>query len=272
MATKKKEETTELATVNEASVPAAFDYGSDIGAGYENQTSADQMVPFIEVLQGLSPACQGEDAKGRPGMLRNTATNDLYSGRTGVLFVPATTDHVWVEWRPRDAGGGLVGRHACDSDEVKAALARPRNEKGKVINAAGNEMVETFYLYGVLCEEDGTPTSPAVLSCYSTKIKPYRQLMTRLRTFQIPVQGRKVCPPLFANLLRLTTREEKRTAGASYNLVFEAANDNNLAASLLRPDDARFEAAKALRESVLAGTAKASTESSKTADEDDTPF
>lgn len=33
----------------------AHDYGVDAGAGFENQTSEDYAIPFIGVLQALSP-------------------------------------------------------------------------------------------------------------------------------------------------------------------------------------------------------------------------
>lgn len=252
-------------------VGAALDYGDDFGGGFKGQTSDDQMIPFIEVLQGLSPKCLEEDSDARPGMLRDTATDEIYSGKTGILFVPACTQHVVCEWRPRDAGGGLVGRHEPHGQAHRAAEALSRNANGKVVNAEGNEMQETFYVYGIVCDDEATPIGAAVIGCASTKIKPYRGWMTRLNKFMVQTpNGGKAKPPLFAHLTRVTTIGEKRAKGDSYNLVFSAATENDLMKSLLPRNHPAFIAAKELCASVEAG--KATADKGGDTKNEDTPF
>ena len=86
---------------------AAFDYGSHAAEGFENQTQEDLKIPFLSVLQSNSPQCDDENfPDARPGMIFNSVTEELADGKEGVVFVPATTDHVYTEWVPIDDGGG----------------------------------------------------------------------------------------------------------------------------------------------------------------------
>lgn len=269
---KKKEEAKEVAVIEEAGAVGALDYGDDAGSGFENQTSADVLIPFLNVLQALSPACQGEDSTARPGMIQDSATGETYSGKRGLLFVPAMTQHLFNEWTPRDAGGGLVGTFLPGDEAVERAMKHSKTRIGKIKSENGTEFVETFNIYGVVADEDRSPVGMAVISCSSTKIKPYRQLMTRLQKFTVLSGGRKILPPLFAHLLRLKTTEEKRPAGVSYNWVFEGAVDNDLAKGLLSPNDPCFLQAKKCKELVLEGKVRTEGGGSSEDGEDNAPF
>jgi hypothetical protein len=48
----KKEVVAEDPTKN---VPAVLDFGDDAELGYENQNNEDVSIPFLNILQGLSP-------------------------------------------------------------------------------------------------------------------------------------------------------------------------------------------------------------------------
>lgn len=242
---------------------AAVNYGEDASAGFENQTRADIAIPFINVLQALSPEIEKID-RAKAGMLYNTVTEELISPDAGLTFVPATTDHCYVEWVPRDEGGGYKGQHVPSSELVKEALAKGSfgeisteyNEKGE---PAGNDLVETFYVYGVLCDGD-TPIGMAVLAFSSTKIKVYKKFNTRLRTYMHPTpDGGKANPPLFAHVERLSSFKDKNNKGEFYNFAISPANGTT-ANSLLATDDARYQAAKDCRDMVESGLARAAFE------------
>lgn len=244
-----------------------FDYGEDAGAGFENQTAADMSIPFLGVLQALSPqVADGGIAGAKAGMFFNTVSEELYSGKDGVLLCCATTQHKFVEYVPRLQGGGFKGVHELDSDVVTRAKAQPGVVFGKLKTPDGNDLVETFYIYGLLLDADESPISPIVISFSSTKIKAYKALMGKLRTFQIKVGDKKVSPPLFAHIVRLTTFPDKSAKGPFYNIKFapafaDPAGDPeipSMVASLLKATSPAIAAAVALRESVNGGTAKVS--------------
>lgn len=240
----------------------AYDYGQDRGAGYEGTTQADFMIPFIALLQANSPQCAEGDPKAmasaRPGMLLNTATQELISGKDGIVIVPVLRQHVFVEWVPRQdggGGGGFVAVHEEDSEVVRKARGSEGARVGKVRLPNGNELVETYYVYALVMEGD-EPQDGIVLSFTSTKIKKYRQFMTLLRK-------EKSRPPLYANRLRLTTVSEQNAKGRFFNFSLAPLN-GTVAASLIRPDSPIIAAARDLAESISSGRVKADHESQAT--------
>lgn len=254
MANAKKTGTTDLA-VKKTQDLSNVDYGDDADSGYENQTNSDIALPFIAILQALSPQCTSDTDRLAPGQLFNTVTEDTIDGKTGFLFVPSVTTHTYVEWIPRTSGGGFVGVHAVDSSVVRDAQDK---SKGMLRLKNGlNDLVETFSLYGIICDED-SPLSFAVLSFVSTKIKVYKGWNTKTKMFlQVRPDGLKVHPPLFANLVRVTTVKDKNNKGEFFNFKLSPAVESMVSKSLIPPSDPRYIEAKTLCGMVLSGVAKA---------------
>lgn len=242
---------------------ALMDFGDDIGAGFENQTSADFSIPFLGVLQAMSPQVRDPDDGGiegaRAGMILNTATEEVFGGKEGMEFVPALTEHVFVEWVPREKGGGIVARHTADSPVVAKAKAQ-RGSFGKLQTEQGNDLVETFYMYGVTAF-DGEPKEMAVIAFTSTKIKSYRAFNNKVGAFQIKrPDGTKFKPPLFSHVVQLTTVKEKNAKGEFYNIKLSPAK-GEVKSSLIGRDDPRYQAAKEFKELIESGKATAAYES-----------
>lgn len=236
-----------------SNLPVVHDYGDYAGAGFEQQDRSDYSIPFLAVLQGLSPELETlENAK--PGHILNKVTQDVFAGKEGLAFVPCYTQHVYVEWVPRDAGGGIVGVHELDSPVV--AQARANAKVGKFMLENGNELIETFYVYGIVVGEDES-TSHAVIAFTSTKIKKYKAWMTKARTIQMRLpDGRKINPPLFAHRYRLKTVKEKNAKGEFYN--WDVTFDGDKAEECrLAPNDTVFQEAAQCMELVKSGAAKA---------------
>lgn len=231
-------------------LPAVVDFGDDAGAGINDATHEELSIPLLVVLQALSPQVSGDAAVdgAKPGMLYNTVTGDLYDGEEGVKFVPAARQHVFVEWVPREAGGGFVAVHDPQSDVVRAAKAA--SEKFGVYKTPdGNDLVETFYLYGILLDEGGAPVEMVVVPFTSTKIKRYKAAVSRMRYQMVSAPSGKVNPPLWANVLRICTTHEKNTKGSFFNVRLNKVG-------LIGPDQPAYQAAKDLAESIKQGMAK----------------
>lgn len=246
MAEQKKGSKSEVAERPESAVA---DYGVPENAGFENVGVDDIVLPRLNVLQALSPQVNAKPDEGglegaKAGMLHNSVTDELYDGDKGVVFVPAYTTHLFIEKVPRKRGGGFVGRHELDSEVVaKAKANKPANTKFGQYSTdyaknddgtfKGNELVETFELYGVLFREEGP--LPAVLTITSTKIKVYRNWMMSVKAFR-PKQN----IPLFAHRVLITTVGQKHAEGSSYNIRMQPAlkdedGKRTLTASLLVP-------------------------------------
>jgi hypothetical protein len=272
---KKEEKGTAVAAAPQGSkaVGPVIDYGQDAGRGYEGQTQADVTIPFLAVLQTNSPQITArEDCK--PGMLINTVTEEVVDGlKTGLILVPALTEHCYVEWKPRDKGGGFVAKHLPESPVVVKAKTESR-EFGKYKTPAGNDLAETFYIYAVLLEKDNTkdPGMPIVIGFTSTKIGVYKKWNTKIKMFTIQLpDGRKQCPPLFAHQVRVTTyKETGNPKGEFFNFVLAPAVNNNLKDSLIPPGDPRLEAAKELKRMVEGNLVKVAHDSAQKTEGEET--
>ncbi|ALF51536.1 hypothetical protein PAE1_36 [Pseudomonas phage PAE1] len=252
--------TTDVAVKEQNTAMAEYGaYADYAGAGFENQTSDDYSIPFLQILQALSPQLQENDSL-RQGMILNTVTGEVWDGKKGIAFVPATTQHVYVEWKPRDAGGGFVGIHEVNSDLVNHAKAASA-EYGKYSTPDGNELIETFYVYGIALDDDGN-ASEAVLAFSSTKIKKYKGWMTKAKTIQIPLpDGRRIPAPLFAHRYRLKTVSEKNNKGQFFNWDAIAFDGENAQQARLLPDDPLFQSAVNIKSMIEQGKARAAYES-----------
>lgn len=179
-------------------------YEEYAGQGLDDVTSEDKGLPFFKVLQPLSPEVE-EIAGAQAGMIINTATKELH---TSIRFVPVCREHVYVEWVPRDNGGGIVGTHQLVDPIVIEARKETRVGKHELKN--GNELIETFYLYGMVLDAEDNPT-PAVISFTSTMIAAYKQLTTRSDSLMFRTKdGRKLKFPWFAHVWKLGTEKKKK--------------------------------------------------------------
>lgn len=291
MATKKAvvEEETLPAVATPAGALVVADYADDAGRGFEGESASDFSIPFIDLLQALSPQVNADDSYLRPGMFYNKTTQKAFSGKTGFDFVVGAVQHVVVEWVPREQGGGLVETHPHNYDKFLRAKTITGRNFGKFStaydkerNPIGNDLVETYYLYGVVCE-DGEPCGMAVMALKSTNIGPFRKYNTRINEFKLRGPDGKILTkpdgtplriPRFAHLVKITSKQEQRTKGVSYNFVFEPGTDNDVEKSLLPRNDQRYQAARALLDLVEGGQAKAVESDSGEAEEsgDSIPF
>ena len=270
MATKEnKEVVTQAEPAAQTALAQYADYETDRGAGFENQSSEDISVPFIEVVQSNSPEVESGAAK--PGDILCRATGEIWKGDEGIAFVPATTQHVVVEWVPREKGGGIVTSHAMNDPLI--SQVRETQPLGKYRHPTnGNDLIETFYVYGLLVDAAGNG-NPAVLAFSSTKIKPYKDWQYRARSIVIALpDGRKLTKlPLFSHRYRLTTISQENTKGKFKNWLVKFDGENAEAARIA-PGDLIYVTAKQLGLDVNEGKKVADVSTAGAQDEvDSTP-
>jgi hypothetical protein len=280
MASRKEaqKEETALATVAPSQI-VTTDYGDDAGQGYGGQTALDTVPPWIYLSQSNSPQVTDSEraVPVRAGQWYLQIADTAWDLKTGFLFVPATTRHVYAEWTPRDEGGGYHGEHAINSKVVTDALAEMKRFGKLFVRATEydkhdqpvektHQLTETHYVYGVVVDEAGYVEGPGVLSFKSTHIRPYRAWQSRIQRVR-DAAGRR--PPLFAHLTRFTSFKDKNDQGEFYVPVIEPARGDVLS-SLLSPTDAAYQAAREYKTLVESGAVKA--DFSKENRTDDVPF
>lgn len=188
------------------------------GAGNENVGAADIQIPYMGIIQASNDELKPTHAKyikgAAIGMIFNNLTGELYDGGEGVIGISCFYDRVVNEWRPKTSGGGIVERHALDSEVFKKAA---KNEKGKPISVArGFALVDTAYHSFLQLLPSGV-TRKTVISMKSTQHKPSKRWNSLIENLSIPVNGKEINPPRFAQVFKLTTVTQSHTDGDSYN-------------------------------------------------------
>jgi hypothetical protein len=257
MATKKevaKKGKTDVATLN---------FEDDADQGFENTTSDELSVPFLNLLQALSPQIDEEDPQyvegAKAGLYYNTVSDELSKE---IVFHAAAYQHVFVEWVPREAGGGFVAVHDRNSDTVKNAISA---NGGSAIDLklGENDLIETYYLYAMIQDAEGD-FGQVVVPFTSTKIKAFRDWLTRARQLMQPrANGKgKYRVPMAAVRYRLGIAKTENEKGKFYvpTIGFDKDPADPVSACMCQ-DSELYEAVKDFGESVNEGRAKADVES-----------
>jgi len=204
-----------------------MNFEADRDAGFEMAGRDAYAVPFLIVLQTNSPQCaedQGAYVKGaKPGMFLNTATKELYDGKKGVVIVPASYQHKFTEWVPRDQGGGYRGEHLYE--DVDTTVLK-RDPSGKFLLDNGDVLVDTCYHFCLHLTEQGPRM--IVLALSSTQLKKSRNWMTLMKTIKLEGKGGgKFTPPMFSHSYKLTTVTEANDKGTWKGVMVELDHQLN---------------------------------------------
>ncbi len=275
---KKHEEPTAMTTSDKGGPMIVHNYGEDAGRGFDQLTSADITIPMIELLQGLSKALKRDDLEGaKMGMFHNTVTDQLWQRDKGFKFVIATTQRKFAKFVSRDEGGGFRGHEEPESKVVLDAIAKSPNKfkptireeidgpnNSKRVVTVG--LTDTRYLYGIVVTEDDQVDSMAVIPFSSTKIRPFREMMTRISQYRAP-GGPENQPPIYGHLLRITAFEDNKNGNEFYVPRIRSADPRGVAASLLTAESPLFLAAREMKKLVETGAAKVNYEAQGEADE-----
>jgi|TARA_R110002167_G_scaffold119500_2_gene296783 hypothetical protein len=240
-------------------------------AGEGAAFGADEMqIPFIRALQALSPQLNKKKPEyidgAEQGDLFNTVTGQVWKGEEGVTIIPCYQVTKYLEFTPRDMGGGFRG----EISPTNPVLQQTTRQGSKELLPNGNELVKSDQHYCLVLDGEGS-FQPAVIDMKSTQLKVSRRWKTQIAMQKIkhPKTGQMITPPLFATEWKITTVEESNDQGSWFNPSVEKVG-------LVGERDLMLEA-KAFRDSVAAGEAKAVAEesvptSSSVEQDDSIPF
>lgn len=252
-----KKQTTDLVS---SGMMDSFEDQAD--AGYEEADQDSYAIPFIKLLQKMSPEVDeaaGEYVEGaKAGMFYNSSNGDLADGKTGILILPLHFVRRFHHWAPREEGGGYLGRYSPAEAE---GLKTTRDSRGREAFEDGTYLMDTREHYVFWLSEDRKTWEGAVIALASTQIKKSKKWMTAMRNFKLQKKdGTYFTPPSFARVWRATAVPESNEQGSWFGWKFEPVG-------LLRDEDiALFEAAKILREAIAQGEVKVQEPASPTED------
>ena len=195
---------------------------ADAGAGFEEATRDAFAIPFLRVLQDLSPQVKKKMAGyvegARPGQIYNTVTKEV---EERVRVIPCYYSQSFIEWVPRDAKGGkeggakgFVAAHPPGSPIIHKAV----REGSRNILPNGNELQDTRQHFVLVLREDGS-TEQAMIAMASTQLKVSRRWMSQMKAAMIPHNGRLIPAPSFAWSYALSSEEEANEQGSWYSWV-----------------------------------------------------
>lgn len=219
---------TEVTTKTQAQLPAGYeglDLTADAASHNPEMTSQDVALPYIYILQGLSPQVnpgRAEYVEGaQPSMFYNNVSGEVFDGRNeGFVFVPAYYERKLVEWVHRDNGGGWVGDHPTSSDILSKTLP---DDKGKPRLPNGNIIVETAYHYGLMLNPDTEAWEQCVLAMKSSGLKTNRKWNNQIVTSKIP--GTDAQAPRFLFAYNIKTKMESKGENSWWNYDVEKMDD-----------------------------------------------
>lgn len=238
-----------------------FDHAGE-GAAFD---SSEMQIPFVRVLQALSPQLNKKKPEyiegASQGDLFNTVTAQHWGGDEGIVVIPCFQTTKYLEFVPRDLGGGFKG----EIPSTSPSLQQTTRQGSKEILPNGNELVKSDQHFCLVVEPDGT-FQPAVIDMKSTQLKVSRRWKTQIAMQKIKntKSGAMITPPVFATMWKLTTTEESNDQGSWNNYLVERIG-------LVENRDLLLEA-KAFRDSIMAGQVKAAPEEHAPARDEDIPF
>lgn len=246
-----------------AGLPTAISFEADAGAGFENLTKDDYVIPIVAILQTTSPQVDPTDPtyieSAKAGQFINTANNKTY---TEIALIPCAYERVMNEWVPREEGGGFKGRHKIDSDVVKNA--KRDEDNGNLTIENGNVLVDTRNFFCLLVTDTGF--SPVVVPFKSTQIKKARQWMFKADEIKLTrADGSRFQAPLFSHIWRFGTVPESNDKG-------KWAGFKQIGDPQIITDPALYTAAREFRDLVLKGAVVAAEETAASKGGKDIPF
>lgn len=166
------------------------DFANDM-EGYEGINMDTMAIPFIRILQTLSPQLKKTKAEFIPeaeeGMIINSVSGMIYEKPLRIVI--GKFDRHYIEWKPKRAG--FVAAHAPELIENEARYIR--NEKNQLIDPDTNNLLVDTYMYYVLLP-DYMDEGVCLISLSSTQLKEAKKLNRMLMTTKLPGTNRKALP------------------------------------------------------------------------------
>ena len=162
------------------------------GSGFEDITLETQAVPFIKLVQALSPQLK----KSAPEYNPDAAIGDIVNSVTGKIYeaplriVVGKFERMYLEW-DSTTRGKLKGVHSPESIDLRTDLVR--DERNQLIDPDGNSSFQETYSYYVILP-DYMEEGVCLMSLASSAIKAGKKLNRMLFSTVLPGTSRKAMP------------------------------------------------------------------------------
>jgi len=204
-----KKETSDTKTT-EIAVPSAF--LEDAGSGLENIGADDVTIPRLKILQAMSPEVNKHDGKyvegATTGDIINTVNSTLYNDDEPLVVLPVAYKRLFLEWTPRESGGGLVAQH----DDANILSKTTRNKMGQDVLENGN-YIQTSATHFVLVMDKNGGYDTAMISMAGTQLKRSRTWNSMMASVKVKSGDKVFTPPSFSQKYKLGCVQESNDRG-----------------------------------------------------------
>jgi len=182
--------------------------------GFEDMGMDTMSIPFIKVLNAMSPELDDQNSEFIDGAKQGDVINSVTKTKYGreFQFVVLKMEHLYVEWKQNR--GGLVGYHNVAEANANAV----EKTFGAWKTAEGNDLQETFMYYMIVLghEDDGI----VIFSADSSDLKNGKKLNTML-AHQRFADGSKAAPFLQVYTAKTVRRSNDNGSWYALDYFFE---------------------------------------------------
>ena len=201
-----------------AGLPSNVSYGGLAGAGLEGADRESYALPFILVLQKMSPQLDrnhSQFVKGaKEGDFYNTASGEVYDGEEGILVAPVSFKRSFTAWTIREKGGGFRGEHMPSDPIVMTTVQDEKNRN--ILPDRQTQLVDTRLHAVILITE--SKAIPALMSLTSTQLKKSKKWVSAMSEKQSTDNL-----PTLAHAYTIKTIPEKNDKGSWMGLQIDYA-------------------------------------------------
>jgi hypothetical protein len=194
----------------EIAVPSAF--MEDAGSGLENVGAEDVTIPRLKLLQAMSPEVNKHDGKyisgATTGDIINTVNNTLYNDDNPLVVLPVAYKRLFLEWTPRESGGGLVAQH----DDPAILEKTTKNEQYQDVLENGNYIQTSATHFVLVINKDGSYDT-AMISMAGTQLKRSRTWNSMMASVKMKSGDKVFTPPSFSHKYALSCVQESNDRG-----------------------------------------------------------
>jgi hypothetical protein len=226
----------EIETNKHEIAASPINFREDAGKGMEGATQESFAIPFLGILQKLSPQVDessGQAIEGaKAGQFFENVTGRLFDGKKGVLIVPCAYKRTFIRWGAKDLGGGFKGelspeavaemRESKQLYEVENRLYVPL-ENGSIDPKKSDQVNDTRNHYILLIDEETGAWNQALVSLSVTQIKKSKMLMAALSSVKVKDSYGMYTPANFSNYVRATSVTESNGKGSWFGWRLELA-------------------------------------------------
>lgn len=223
------------AEIDPRSLPTqGIDLQADAGMGLEGADKDSYAIPFLMVLQPLSPiVLDGKVAEAKAGRFMNSVTQDLY---TKPILIPCAFQRRWIRWAPRKTGGGFKGEFSTAQVNEMRNLGQIKDLDGRFyfpesngsVNPETSDRVADTRSHFCLVLRDAADQLPVgmVFALASTGVKISKNFISRIDGVKVKGSDSKLfTPPSFSRMYSVETVMKKNDAGTWWLPVIEPAGE-----------------------------------------------